>query len=158
MSEKEAGKEVPEAVVPSDPGAATSALAGGLFRRKKASANLRKRRDAEGDAAGSDDDDGSGVVRKTKQAKGGDGRLAFTTAKAEQAPLLVEYEGSKALQEGRDNLAFRSLETETEYDRDARYGCHGGAIPTNTCELALTPCPRALLHSVLLSFGPLSTS
>ncbi|KAG2429293.1 hypothetical protein HXX76_011061 [Chlamydomonas incerta] len=98
--------------------AAVAAAAGsaGMFRRKKGSANIRKR----GGAEGSDDDEaGGGVVRKAKAAKS-DAPLAFTTKKDDKEALMVEFAGSKALQDGKDTLATRVLETETEYDRDAR--------------------------------------
>ncbi|KXZ53511.1 hypothetical protein GPECTOR_7g961 [Gonium pectorale] len=102
------------------PSSAAMAAAGGtagLFRRKRGGANVRKRG---GD--NSDDDDGEGaggVVRKAKQQRG-DAALAFTTAKADKPDLMVAFAGSKALQDGKDTLATRVLETETEYDRDAR--------------------------------------
>ncbi len=59
------------------------------------------------------------MVRKAKQQKG-DAPLAFTTKREDKPELLVQYDGSKALQEARDSLATRVLETETEFDRDAR--------------------------------------
>ncbi len=114
--------EAPTDAADAGPGpnsAAVAAAAGsaGLFRRKKGGANIRKRGGAEG---GSDDDEaGGGVVRKAKAAKS-DAPLAFTTKKDDKDALLVEFAGSKALQDGKDTLATRGLETETEYDRDAR--------------------------------------
>ncbi|KAG2437604.1 hypothetical protein HYH02_011244 [Chlamydomonas schloesseri] len=102
---------------PSSAAVAAAAGSAGLFRRKKGGANIRKRGGVEG---GSDDDEaGGGVVRKAKAAKS-DAPLAFTTKKDDKDALLVEFAGSKALQDGKDTLATRVLETETEYDRDAR--------------------------------------
>lgn len=132
----EGAEERPATAEGADPGAASAgpssatvaaaSASAGLFRKKKGGANIRKRGGPEAGQEGggggrSDDEDGGGggVVRKAKQQKG-DAPLAFTTKREDRPELLVQYDGSKALQEGRDSLATRVLETETEFDRDAR--------------------------------------
>ncbi|GLC54966.1 hypothetical protein PLESTB_000925700 [Pleodorina starrii] len=122
-------------VAPSAAALATAASTEGLFRPKKGGANFRKRGGAAAGlsavdtsasvagtststAADADAEEAGGVVRKAKQLRAAP--LQFTTAKDEKPELLVAYAGSKALQEGKDALASRVLETETEFDRDAR--------------------------------------
>ncbi|KAG2486209.1 hypothetical protein HYH03_015171 [Edaphochlamys debaryana] len=105
---------------PSSAAVAAAAPAAGLFRRKKAGASIRKRGGAGGEEGAKEDDgdDDGGVVRKAKAARGEP--LAFTTKREERPELMVEYAGSRALQDNKDSFVTRSLETETEYDRDAR--------------------------------------
>lgn len=115
---------------PSSAALAAASASAGLFRRKNragggagggsggaAPPNLRKRGGA-GEGSGGDDDDEGGVVRKAKQVKGEP--LAFSTKRDEKEDLGVRFEGSRTIQEGRDQAATRALETETQFDRDAR--------------------------------------
>jgi hypothetical protein len=124
-----------------DPSALAAATATATFsRRKNRNANIRKRAvdDGEDDnvaetvaaglQGGADEEDGEGpgasvVIRKAKQARGGD--LAFSTriertADEIAAVVGVMYEGSMKIGSGRDSLATGMLETETQLDRDAR--------------------------------------
>ncbi|GIL70458.1 hypothetical protein Vretimale_3609 [Volvox reticuliferus] len=118
-------------VAPSSAAVASATSTEGLFRPKKGGANFRKRSGGASTSAGTeaagnpdaDRDDQDVVVRKAKQLRvgaGGDAKLQFTTAKEDKQELMVQYAGSKALQDNKDALASRVLETETEYDRDAR--------------------------------------
>ncbi|KAI8465840.1 MAG: hypothetical protein J3K34DRAFT_435633 [Monoraphidium minutum] len=92
---------------------------GGGFKQRKNRGNIRKRGgDEGGGGGGEDEDDETAVVRKAKAAKGDP--LAFTTKKDGKDEVVVSYAGSKALPVGGDSGATRMLETETEFDRDAR--------------------------------------
>jgi hypothetical protein len=110
--------------------------AGGGFKQRKNRGNLRKR-DAPagggdgGGGGGGDDEDETAVVRKAKAAKGDP--LAFSTKRETKDEVVVTYASSRALPAGGDGGATRILETETEFDRDARRGrgfvfllCFGG--------------------------------
>jgi len=94
----------------------------GGFKQRKNRGNLRKRAAADGDGGGggggSDDDNETAVVRKAKQAKGDP--LAFSTKKEGKDEVVVHYASDKMLPVAGDSGATRILETETEFDRDAR--------------------------------------
>lgn len=61
----------------------------------------------------------AGVQRKAKQAK--EAPLAFSTKQAGPSKLeIFRHEGNRALQQSTDQGATRTLETETQFDRDAR--------------------------------------
>lgn len=95
---------------------AAAAAAPVAFKQRKNRGNIRKR--PAGEEGGSDhEDDETNVVRKAKQVKGDP--LAFSTKKEGKEDVTFAYESSKALQ-ARTNDATRMLETETEFDRDAR--------------------------------------
>ena len=85
------------------------------FARRKNRGNMRKRA-VEGEEE--EQDDGTQVVRKAKQQRGEP--LAFTTKKEDKEEVLLKYEGTRALPKSRDDLATRTLNTETEFDRDGR--------------------------------------
>jgi hypothetical protein len=94
--------------------------AAGGFKQRKNRGNLRKRAADEGGATGGGggEDDETEVVRKAKQTKGDP--LAFSTKKESKEDVVVTYASSQALPIGGDSGATRILETETEFDRDAR--------------------------------------
>lgn len=97
--------------------APSAPAAPGGFKQRKNRGNLRKRTAEEGDGEGGEDEDTS-IVRKAKQTKGDP--LAFSTKKEEKDDVVVSYASSKTLPVGGDCGATRMLETETEFDRDAR--------------------------------------
>ena len=106
-----------------DAAAAAPAAAAPAFKQRKNRGNIRKRGggggdEAAGGAGGDDDDDETAVVRKAKQAKGEP--LAFTTKKDSKDAVVVTYASDRALPVAGDGGATRILETETEFDRDAR--------------------------------------
>lgn len=116
-----------------DQAAPAAAAAPVAMRQRKNRGNLRKR-PAAGDepdaaAAGSggaagdaDADDPTSVVRKAKAARGDP--LAFSTkavaAAGRAADVAVTYAGTAEALAAKDGSATRALETETEFDRDAR--------------------------------------
>ena len=62
------------------------------------------------------------VVRKQKAARA-DNPMAFSTKKpADEKLEPFTFESSRTLQQSTDNRATATLETETEFDRDARCG------------------------------------
>ncbi|KAF8065524.1 zZinc finger CCCH domain-containing protein 1 [Scenedesmus sp. PABB004] len=88
---------------------------------RKNRGNLRKRAPADGDGGdgGGGDDDGTSVVRKAKAQRGDP--LAFSTKKEAGADGHgVTFASSAAPLAAKDESATRALETETEFDRDAR--------------------------------------
>jgi RING finger protein 113A len=90
----------------------------GGFKQRKNRGNLRKRgADDEGSGGGGGDDE-TAVVRKAKQTKGEP--LAFSTKKDTKDEVVVAYESNRMLPVAGDSGATRILETETEFDRDAR--------------------------------------
>lgn len=106
--------EQPPGTVESDQQAVAQASAtAGMFKKRNRGANIRKR--AEDDE---DEQDEGGVVRKQKQVKGEP--LAFSTKREDKPDVHLTYEGSKALQSGRDDTVTRINEIDTSADRDAR--------------------------------------
>lgn len=139
--------------------------------------NIRKRGGDDEDGAEKDagEEDPTQVVRKAKQQRGDP--LAFSNKKeGADEEVHVTFQSSKAIQSGKDESVFRTLETETEMDRDARsvvvcrhacqlgtmhnmraqpctWGMHYDKAPHNApCGLGACPvmhsCP--LPHSVLI--------
>lgn len=91
---------------------------GGPVKQKKNRGNLRKRdADATADAAAAQEDTTT-VVRKAKQARGDP--LAFSTKQDKKQELAVTYAGTAEALAAKDESATRHLETETQFDRDAR--------------------------------------
>lgn len=90
----------------------------GFAKRKSRGANIRKREadSAAVDKQGGEDD--TVVVRKAKQLKGDP--LAFTTKTDSKQEATLKFESNKALQQQNVNDATRSIQTETEFDRDGR--------------------------------------
>ncbi len=86
------------------------------FSKKKNRGHIRKRT-VDTDEPGDTTDV---AVTKSKFSKAG--AAAFTTKKAEDEKLQTfKFESAKTLQQQTDQGATRSLETETQTDRDARY-------------------------------------
>jgi len=86
---------------------------------RKPPKNIRKRPAA---PAGSDDeDDGGGALAALRSKKGPSsaGKLVFSSADASSEPRRFQYESSRTIQ-STDSRATATLETETEFDRDAR--------------------------------------
>ncbi|KAJ1278827.1 hypothetical protein BS78_04G108800 [Paspalum vaginatum] len=89
---------------------------------RKPPKNIRKRPAA---PAGSDEDDdgGGGALAAARSKKGppssAAGKLVFSTADASSEPRRFQYESSRTIQ-STDSRATATLETETEFDRDAR--------------------------------------
>eukprot|EP00884_Botryococcus_braunii_P020037 jgi/Botrbrau1/6717/Bobra.0324s0008.1 len=116
MSEHPSAEAPPSFEGDAVPSALDKLRAGVAEFKKKNRANIRKRAAAE-----DSDKDGEdfGLVRKPKQQK--DSALAFSTKQAGPSKLeLFKHEGNRALQQSTDQGATRTLETETEFDRDAR--------------------------------------
>lgn len=103
-----------------------------FFRKPSKKGNLRKRTvDIEADDDG--DEEGPSVIHKTKKQPKVDNKLTFSTHDSlkkashsreseEDAATAVgfHFESSKEIQVQHDNRATASLETETEFDKDAR--------------------------------------
>jgi hypothetical protein len=87
------------------------------MKQRKNRGNLRKRA-TEDEAAAPAEDDQTAVVRKAKQQRGEP--LAFSTKKDGPQDVAVTYASTAAALAARDESATRALETETEFDRDAR--------------------------------------
>jgi RING finger protein 113A len=97
------------------------------FARRKNRGNIRKRvEEGAEDTAGPssslyEGEDSPLALRKAKAQKAGDKRLAFSTkSHGEDRLAPFKYESSRQLQQLGDQGATRTLETETEFDRDAR--------------------------------------
>lgn len=103
------------------------------MKQRKNRGNLRKRdaataaagggvaagaADTAAAAAGNDDDDPTAVVRKAKQARGDP--LVFSTKREGAQDLAVTFASTAEALAARDESATRYLETETQFDRDAR--------------------------------------
>lgn len=84
--------------------------------KKKNRGNVRKRATADEEGSGGEGDE-TAVIRKAKQTKGDP--LAFSTKREDKEQVTFAFESNKALQMGNSD-ATRMLETETEFDRDAR--------------------------------------
>ncbi|GJN19491.1 hypothetical protein PR202_gb06773 [Eleusine coracana subsp. coracana] len=88
---------------------------------RKPPKNIRKRPAA---PAGSDDEDdgGGGALAALRSKKGpsAPGKLVFSSADGSGEPRRFQYESSRTIQSSTDNRATSTLETETEFDRDAR--------------------------------------
>jgi RING finger protein 113A len=68
-------------------------------------------------AAAAEDDD-TAVVRKAKQARGEP--LLFSTKRDGPGDVAVTYASTAEALSAKDTSATRALQTETEFDRDAR--------------------------------------
>ncbi|TVU21392.1 hypothetical protein EJB05_31022, partial [Eragrostis curvula] len=87
---------------------------------RKPPKNIRKRPAA---PAGSDDeDDGGGAIAALRSKKGpsAPGKLVFSSTEGSAEPRKFQYESSRTIQASTDSRATATLETETEFDRDAR--------------------------------------
>lgn len=86
------------------------------MKQRKNRGNLRKRAT---DEAGFAEEDNTAVVRKAKQQRGEP--LAFSTKKDDKdKDVSVTFASTAAALAAKDESAFKTLETETEFDRDAR--------------------------------------
>jgi RING finger protein 113A len=93
------------------------------FAKKQRRGNLRKRAaDDTGSAQLATVPDDSSVIRKQKALRP-DNPMAFSTKKPVDEKLEpFTFESSRTLQQSTDDRATATLETETEFDRDARCG------------------------------------
>jgi hypothetical protein len=71
------------------------------------------------DTAAADEDDPTSVVRKAKAQRGDP--LAFSTKTEAKEDLSVTYSSVAGALAAKDTSAFNVLETETQFDRDARW-------------------------------------
>lgn len=95
------------------------------FAKKQRRGNMRKRTaDQTEPAQLATAPEEPSVLRKQKAARA-DNPMAFSTKKpAEEKLEPFTFESSRTLQQSSDNRATATLETETEFDRDARCGRH----------------------------------
>ena len=94
------------------------------FAKRQRRGNIRKRpqADEEEEAQLANADAEPAVVRKQKTAKT-DNPLAFSTKRPEEDKAEpFTFESSRTLQQAGDQRATATLDTETEFDRDARCG------------------------------------
>ncbi|KAH7315749.1 hypothetical protein KP509_21G063700 [Ceratopteris richardii] len=101
-----------------------------FFKKSIGKKNIRKRpSDAETEEDVHEEEGGSAVVHKPKSSKIADRSLVFssqqgsakdTAASAKQDKKTFYYESSREIQTQSDNRATATLETETEFDKDAR--------------------------------------
>jgi len=103
----------------------------GGFKQRRSRGNIRKR----AVDASDDEQDATQIVRKGKHLKGDP--LAFSTKKDAKEEVNLTFESNKALQSSASNDATRHLQTETEFDRDAR--CVGVDVSKHAC---LMMCQR----------------
>ena len=101
------------AAEPNQEAVTNASATAGIFRKRQRGGNLRKRGDDEDSDSG-----GGGVVRKQRQVTGEP--LAFSTKRDTKEDVGLKYEGSKAIQTGRDDMATRANEIETAQEHDAR--------------------------------------
>ncbi|GMH41007.1 hypothetical protein BSKO_08917 [Bryopsis sp. KO-2023] len=88
-----------------------------VFPKRRNRGNIRKRSTFETDAGEGESVEGNAVVHQPKQRK----TFGFTTRKEDKKETeMFNLTGSRAIQQGGDQGATRVLETETEYDKDAR--------------------------------------
>eukprot|EP00879_Flechtneria_rotunda_P020069 GHRR01021105.1.p1 GENE.GHRR01021105.1~~GHRR01021105.1.p1 ORF type:complete len:218 (+),score=38.38 GHRR01021105.1:63-716(+) len=87
----------------------------GQMKQRKSRGNLRKRASEDTEEP---EQDNTAVVRKAKQQKADP--LSFSTKKERETDVCVTYTSTGAALAARDDTATRALETETEFDRDAR--------------------------------------
>ncbi|KAH9318108.1 hypothetical protein KI387_019877, partial [Taxus chinensis] len=99
-----------------------------FFKKPSRNKNIRKR---EGEADDEGNDEASSVVPKPKQFKKTDSKLHFSSANLSkkssqqedtesETPSTFFYESSKEIQVQNDNRATATLDTETEFTKDAR--------------------------------------
>lgn len=111
---------------PEQEAAAAPPAAGVTMKQRKNRGNIRKRDTTDsatpaaagGAAAAGEEEDTTTVVRKAKQARGDP--LAFSTKQDRKQDLAVTYAGTAEALAAKDESATRHLETETQFDRDAR--------------------------------------
>lgn len=87
-----------------------------VFKKRNRGGNLRKKPAAVEEDGGADEGDGGVNLKKPKQRRDG---LAFKATKDKDA-VAFAYEASGLLQQHGDQGATKGIETETEFDRDAR--------------------------------------
>lgn len=116
------------AAQPNPEAVSNASASAGMFRKRQKGGNMRKRPDDD-----EDDEGEGGVVRKQKQIKGDP--LAFSTKREDKEGVGLSYEGSKAIQSGKDEMATRVSEIETQLDRDVRYAY----IVCMLCSVLLLP-------------------
>eukprot|EP00775_Hariotina_reticulata_P012479 gene12479-12613_t len=86
------------------------------MKQRKNRGNMRKR--ATDGAEAAVEEDKTAVVRKAKQQR--TDPLSFTTKKDSTQDVALTYASTAEILAAKDNTATKSLETETEFDRDAR--------------------------------------
>jgi len=98
---------------------AAAAAAPVAMKQRKNRGNMRKRGTDEGEAAAAaEEEDKTAVVRKAKQQR--TDPLSFTTKKDSTQDVALTYASTAEILAAKDNTATKALETETEFDRDAR--------------------------------------
>lgn len=103
-----------------------------FFKKSRGNKVMRKRPSGDEEVT-KDEDEGSAVVRKAKNARKADGQLFFSSqgssSSVKKASAMAEeergktnffYESTREIQTQTDNRATATLETETEFDKDAR--------------------------------------
>ena len=119
-------------------GRAAPAPAAGFVKRSKDRGNVRKR----GAEEPAEVEEPAAVERRAKVQK--DAPMAFSTKANEQGRgRTFRYESSRTLQQVDDQGATAALETETAFDRDARYAASYAGLG---CKAGF----RWLLHNLLL--------
>lgn len=93
----------------------------GFVKKNRNRGNIRKRpNDEEAAVDGAvDEEDSTQVVRKAKIVRGDP--LAFSSKTEGAEEVQVTFDSNKVIQSGKDQTVFRTLETETETDRDGRW-------------------------------------
>lgn len=86
------------------------------MKQRRNRSNLRKR-DTD-DVGLAVDEDNTAVIRKAKQQRGDP--LSFSTKKDDKQDVGMSYASTNAAIAAKDESATRALETETQFDRDAR--------------------------------------
>ena len=91
----------------------------GGFAKRKNRGNIRKRPQEDDSETAAEESSEPGFVRVTKAQKAAP--LAFSTKQeGSRRPVTFAYDSSATLQQATDDGATKTLETETEFDRDAR--------------------------------------
>ncbi len=133
MAPEDSDTQAPDNVAGPGPSSEAVAAATATFvKRNRNRANLRKRPN---EGEGSGDDDKTQVEKKAKAGRSD--ALTFNSKQQTDEQVHVTYESTRAIQSGRDESVFKTLETETEVDRDARY------VQRTQLAFCCLQCPRA---------------
>ncbi|XP_077227695.1 zinc finger CCCH domain-containing protein 1-like [Tasmannia lanceolata] len=101
-----------------------------FFRKPSKNKNIRKRTVEDEDEEENDKSEGPSVFRKPKKPQKSDNKLHFSSAgsswkkgeseESNEESRVFQFESSNLIQLQHDSRATATLETETEFDRDAR--------------------------------------
>ncbi|KAH9625234.1 hypothetical protein KSS87_004515 [Heliosperma pusillum] len=95
-----------------------------FFRKPVKNKNIRKRTIDENEDDDGDEKSASALARNAKRPSKPDNKLYFSTGSSKQpakeSAEVFQYESSKMIQVQNDSKATATLETETDYSRDAR--------------------------------------